>query len=338
MEGLVLGLLCIGFCFYENKPGIILKRLTSLLIGFAPALATFFLFLQKNSSEINVPEYYFWQYVSDQVQNAALSYLGYFDLPFCILLTAILLLFIGFSIFFRFRKKKVYRLDILIVLFLIFGVLLYFAPDDFAGGSFIFMRLALYSNILAFLFIAIYPYPAKWASISGKCFFAYALIFLVIRSYFFFITDQGLNEYRSIGKYIPEGKTFLPLVVDNVHHLPGGLRRYGEVEVYLHASSYISIERNAVCLENYEASYNYFPLHWKNNQNASTFFPENGDTLKDSSIAAFANSSGHWPDYILLWGEPDSIAQKHYLLSEINRHYSLNAKSANSYAWLYRKK
>jgi len=188
------------------------------------------------------------------------------------------------------------------------------------------------------LCIAVYPYTPEWSAISGKAFFVYALISLLIRSYFFFITIKGVKEYTSIGRYIPSGKTFLPLVVDNVHTMPGGLQRYGEVEVFLHVSSYISLERNAPCLENYEASYDYFPLHWKNNQDASSYFPENGDSLKDSSINAYAIKSGLWPDYVLLWGEPDILVQETQLQSEVKKHYVMEAKSENGYAWLYKRR
>ena len=94
MEILVLGFLFLESCFYERHLGIISKKVIYLFIGFAPSIACFFLFLHNNGSEINFPDYTPWRYALAQVQNVSLSYMRNFDLPLCIILTAILMYFI----------------------------------------------------------------------------------------------------------------------------------------------------------------------------------------------------------------------------------------------------
>jgi hypothetical protein len=342
MELLTFGFLFISFEYNswkqnESFPNF-KTRLSGLIQGFFPALFFFFIFLHKSNTEINWPEWDILQYINNIALNRSISYMGNTDTAMLLIFSVVLIFLTGYNLFKIIRHKGFIPLNILILQLIIFGILSYFAPDDFADGSFIFIRLVLFFNMFMIMCIAVYSYSDKWKHILSIAFTFYAIGFLGFRSYYFYQDNKTLDEYLSVSKYIPEGSTFLPFSFSNVHKLPDGSVRYGEVEPFLHASGYISIERNALSLENYEATFNYFPLEWRKKYYPADCFPEEGDNLKDSAFIQYANRSGIWPDFVLLWGEPDVISRNKFLLGEINKHYGLVKTSGKKYAWLYRRK
>jgi hypothetical protein len=343
IEGMALGFLWAGYAFFDLKsaaaPGkVFIKRLLFLVLGFLPSLILFTRYLGNNDNGIDWPDHELLQYIKDQALNSNISYMQNLDLIPYAMQSAGLALMIGYGIFMILKNKGINRLHILLLLWFIFGIIIFFAPDEFGGGSFIFMRLALYSNILAIIATAVFSWTETWRKYAPLAFFVFATLFLGIRSFSFIEAAKGLDEYLSVAKYIPVGKTFLPFTVDNVHHMPNGSKRTGDVEIYLHVSGYVSIERNAVSFENYEATYNYFPLKWKPECDVSQYFPEGGDTLRDTMINAYAQKCGVRPDYILLWGEPDDVSKKKFLLSEVEKQYAMDHLSPHGYGRLYRRK
>jgi len=135
-------------------------------------------------------------------------------------------------------------------------------------------------------------------------------------------------------------KTLLPFVVQksNSDGSPLDTIRDIDINVFLHASNYISLERKLVSFENYEASQSYFPTHWKQGINPGSYFPEYGENLKDSSFLAFANKTGNWPDYILLCKLPEYESNDNSIMAELNKNYVLTSMSEHKYARLFKRR
>jgi hypothetical protein len=339
MEGMTLGFLLIGYCWLEWKQKSWLKslgaRVAGLILAFLPSILCFLLFLKRANNEINLPDRGLKSYLKNMLLDRSLAYMGSIDGTLMALFMIGILILSIFSFSRWIKSWENNPLHVIFPLIVLFAILNLFSPDDFADGSFIFIRLVLYFNIIVIIYTAVYPFSDRWKKVLSVAFGLYAIGSLAFRSFYFYHDQSAMEEFMSVSKYIPEGSTILPFTVNNVHELPDCTVRYGEVEPFLHASGYISIERKALSLENYEATFNYFPLEWRKKYYPADCFPEEGDTLKDSAFVEYANRSGVWPDFVLLWGEPEVIVRKKYLLGELDKHYGLVRTEGKRYAWLY---
>jgi len=330
--------------FYQemkNKQGPakhFLKRISGLLIALLPSMLFFLAFFKESGSEISFTKRYVKIYIVDQLQNYGLNYLGKDDLWLCTVFAAILAFFFIYNIVIRIKNRRLYRFDILYLFFVLFSIMTFFSPEEIAGGSVILIRLILYSNIIAIICISAYSYPEKLKKISAYVFFGFALFWLVFRGYHFEKIQEQFTTFRSIEKYIPEGKTLLPFIVQksNPDGSPVDTTWDIDINVYQHAANYISLGKKLVCLEDYEAEQSYFPLRWKPAVNPSGYFPENGEMLKDSLIASYVDRVHAWPDYILIWDGSGHLSDRKSLIAEMEKHYVLDKMEGD--AWLYRKR
>jgi len=344
MEAMLMGVILISWFYSDlkSKKGdnkLLMKRVLGLIVGFLPSIVFFFMFLQKSGSAIVFTERNLKGYLIYLFQNFDISYFGETDLILNTIMVLLLSILLIYNIIIRKKNKKWYQNDVLYIVLLIFGFITFFSPEEFAGGSVILVRLVLYGNILAIFCLAIANYPEKGKLYLSVVFFCFAIVYLGFRSSRFLKTNEKFNEYMSIGKYIPEGKTILPFVVlkSNSDGSPLDTIRDIDINVFLHASNYIALERNLVSFENYEAAQTYFPIQWKRGINPGSYFPEYGENLMDSSISTFAKNTGYWPDYILLWKLPEYASNDNLILAEIKKHYALVQATEHKYARLFKR-
>ena len=321
----------------EDKPIVFFfKRLAGLIIGLLPSTFFFLLFFRGSGSEISFTQRYLKGYIIDQLQNYGLNYFGKIDLVLCTAFIAILALFFIYNLFARIRYKRLYRLDVLYLFFALFSIMTFFSPEEIAGGSVILIRLILYSNIIAILCISVYSYSEKLKWVSAYFFFGFAVFWLGFKAWHFEKIHEQLTDLMGIEDHISEGKTLLPFVVQksNADGSPLDTTRDIDINVFLHASMYICLEKRLVCLSDYEASQSYFPLKWKPGKDPSMFFPESGEILTDSSLQAYFSKTGTLPDYILVWDETGWLGEGEGLMEELEKHYVLDSK-ASEFTWLY---
>jgi hypothetical protein len=338
MLAIMIGTILSGWLYNDFKTGkkaasLFLKRLSGILIGFLPMVIFFLLFLKGSGSEIVFVNRDLKTFIPQLFQNHVLTYSGHLDV---ILNTVLFLILTGAlicNLFIRIKTRKWYALDVLLLFLVSFIILTYFSPEEFAGGSVIFIRLILYVNIILIICLAVKTYHPRFIQYAAWSFFAFAVIFLYYRSCYFMSLQKTLSSYLSVESHISEGKTILPFVVTNQanDNEPIDTIRDIDMNVFLHVSDYISIDKKLLSLQNYEASSTYFPLKWKPGKDPSSFFHESGDSLTDSAISAYGRESGVMVDYVLLLGKPHD---NEYVHKELGKHY----KPVKGGSYLYRRK
>jgi len=183
-------------------------------------------------------------------------------------------------------------------------VLLYFvAPRRIAGGSYLNERLALFPFLVALLWLATLAYSERLRRAVQLTAAALAVAALSFHLATYVELRAPLAEYLSAAPRLQPDHTLLPL---SFASQGWGLSRLRpRTKVFLHTASYLSAERGAPSLANYEGNYMHFPLIYRDAVNPFVHLAREQGLEGDPpclDLEAYARETGREVDYVLLWG------------------------------------
>ncbi len=218
------------------------------------------------------------------------------------------------ALFYTFHKSDVW--------IIVFGValILFFKVPNGANAGMMSDRLCLLFFIFYIVWIATQPLP-KWLGVVSAVSLLYFNLGLL--SYHIKTTRDLSNdavEYNSVAEHIDENSVVLPINY-STHWLQG------------HFSNYMGIDKPLIILENYEATLDWFPVKWKNNETVDRMRNHN-------SCDIGIDSKKENIDYIVIWGREqdttDNCVKK--FKEGLQEHYDLVYESPRKVAHLYKLK
>jgi hypothetical protein len=129
------------------------------------------------------------------------------------------------------------------------------APDASAGGSYITLRLSLFSFLIALVWVAGMELPLLVRRVIpvAAAVSTFMLTAAHVRAYR--EIEPALLEFCSVADQIRPGSTILPVIDEGAFP--------GRVRVLHNATGSLAARRDLVNLRNYEAALNYFPVRYR---------------------------------------------------------------------------
>lgn len=191
----------------------------------------------------------------------------------------------------------------------VFFVALYFlAPRGLAGGAVLHPRLSLLPVFCAWLWLGAAELGTRMrrAVMGGAV--VLSLAALAVRAPVHAGLARQLDEYLSIRESVRPGSVLLPLC-----YARAGLDEREEplsdrVEPFVHAASYLAVERQALDLANYEGNKRHFPLLFRPEVNPYTRMGPYGGIEGSPPCVEFLTYSERNQrviDAVLTWGLED---------------------------------
>lgn len=225
------------------------------------------------------------------------------------------------------------------LMILAFFLLSLLVPANIGRGGFVFQRLVLFTILLALLYAGRLEVSRRWR--QGTWLIA-TLLSLCAWSYYhqqYVRIADYVQEYVSVGRQIPEGKTVMPI------GLPGTIEVSFRTWPFRHAAGYLGAQRAIVDLDNYEAEVGYFPLIWRPVVNPFRLMRvrDPNDTSGNLDYPKYetrTHGAGQI-DYVLTWtcglnAPPSDRARQ--VQTWLDFHYDRIASSPRGYAMLWQKK
>jgi len=218
-----------------------------------------------------------------------------------------------------------------------FLLLLYIiAPDNSGGGGHIIPRLGLFISFTLILWLA----NQSFHLIVKKLVMISAVVISVglmsVRLPLMLAVSTFIIDYLSIKDLIKPYSTVLPLSATRLglqdDKMPPARSRF-----LLHTSSYITAEKDCINLDNYEATYEYFPVKYRPKLNpqvhiVSKELSSGIESLNPSlDFSSYPSRTGGKVDYVFLWSydfkNMDDDASQ-FVFTQLNLRYDLVATSS----------
>jgi hypothetical protein len=162
----------------------------------------------------------------------------------------------------------------------------------------------------------------------------YCIIFSAL---FISIAQIGINtsSYAELNDYLSEYLSCRDVIRENTILLPLCFSPQGEddhentlsrnVKPFIHAASYLSVNRNVVVLANYEANSSIFPILYNPVLNPYTHIGDIEHLPSRIDLLNYNNSTGKMIDYVLVWNmKEDRLGpDAEYILEQLNIGYNL---------------
>lgn len=203
-------------------------------------------------------------------------------------------------------------------------------PDMLGGGWFISDRLMVIVFLLATVWLgsvkSLGRHAVRVAQVGGVLL---AVGQLVVLAGNYAVLNEYLCEYVSVGKAIKSNTTLLPLTFSHLSGDSDGTLVSRRVSPFVHAASYIGLERQVLDFGNYEGTVGVFPLVFRPQRDPYTRIGENGGLELQPPRVKFEdyhNRTGGNVDYVLIWGLRDSqtnLSDTAHITEQLNRNYTL---------------
>lgn len=188
-----------------------------------------------------------------------------------------------------------FKSDSYLLLFLVFGVLIFVIPDKLASGGYVTMRLIMFT----FFFLTIWICAQTQKNWIDTCSLIIILGIVSALNFRHFngyaITNKEIKEQQSCLSHIKPNSTLLPL-------------NYSKHWLQSNMSNYLGTEFPLFILDNYEASHKPFQLHWKKNRNPYELVGSfAGHPPLCANISNFETVTQKSIDYIMTWKMPPNL-------------------------------
>jgi hypothetical protein len=316
-----------------------LRGWASALVAFLPVLALLSFFIWRKQP---VP--------SDRPPLAdlgrallQLSSLVSFRLSETIVTTALAALFAAAVLVALRGRDRRSSVDALLLAAAVFVLIYFAAPRRIAGGAYLNERLMLFPFLALLLWLGGQPFPpfARRGVQGAGAILSLALLGLHLAT--FVELGPQLAEMLSVADRLAPRRTLLPLAF-----APEGWGFAHEgprVRVFLHAASYLAVERGLVNLANYEGNYVHFPLIFRDEVNPFVqLAAEQGLEGEPpcADLEAWNRATGRPIDYILLWGlrgrRLDGEPCANRMLDQIDREYEVTYVSERRLVRLFERR
>jgi hypothetical protein len=207
-----------------------------------------------------------------------------------------------------FSKNDVFFFCSLIMLWLF-----YTRPDSDGYGAFISLRFALYTFILAALWLAGRSLDKVVELLATASLVVCMFFFVNIKKESVRWLNSELKKLDPIAGHIREGSIVAPLHFAEYNWLGA------------HYSNYLAARKKIIVTENFEASTGYFPVTWKSHE--MPLYLLSPPPIDEYDCVAFTEelknySFGH-VDYVFVYGEKTNVAYYNVLIKEIKQYYKL---------------
>lgn len=206
-------------------------------------------------------------------------------------------------------------------------------PDAISGGSVIRPRWGIFSYLLLIggLTAVTYPPRARVGLLAAAT--TVAVLLLAFRYAKYQTMQSALADYLSAAAPIQTGASLLPFIYSQPTHMPDGHEYPSTYNMLSHAASYLSLDRQLLNLENYEAETNYFPLLWRPGH--LPIQQPNGTPARPTAVLL-----AHPASYVLLWGSKQpsatgSATDRRIISVYLTRYYQLTYRSPSGLLELY---
>ncbi len=274
LVGVAAAGLTIGVCILGHR-----FRARSLipLVAFIPviALGAWFLWRQAGASHKGIDDVGFIARFRGLLQLEALvSYNSLEGLVSTVLGAGLWLVMVA-QLFSRIVGRRWQAGDEFLLCAVLFAVAYFLAPDEAAGGSFLYMRLGLFPYFALILWLAAQPVGprVRWSLQLGAAGSSILLLALHVASYR--QLNGLLDEYHWVAEMIEPETTLVSISFDHTGHSDDGQSLSKRVGAFRHAAGYFATERGTINLLNYEAGTGYFPVRF--NADVSPFEFLGGD-------------------------------------------------------------
>jgi hypothetical protein len=345
LGAMTLGLLILEDTFLKPpRPGTTRTRFfiyhsVFVLLAFLPSLALLFMYFQDKGTGTSLPVTDHLGQVVSLLRLDAISFMGYAEKSYRIIIGIILLALTSVAlIHYTIRRNNSFIAFIVIAFVLV--IIYIFFPDGISGGTILKPRIGLYFFLILMVWIASRDinYPVLYRRIILSCIVLVSALLLVFRYGQYRTVQSGLDEYLSVTDKIREGSILLPVQLTHVKKMPDGKEFHSYIDVFTHCSNYISIERNLVDLENYEAYTGYFPLIWKPAAHPSSLISCTDTLPCRVNIPDYEQQVNRKVDYVLTWGTGEGTGNDIHLKQQLDSLYRLTYTSPNNLLMLYERK
>ena len=133
--------------------------------------------------------------------------------------------------------------------------------------------------------------------------------------------DRFIGEYVSVGDHMAPGSSILALRLDYPE-----AEALSRADLFLQMVGYIAVETGGIDLKNWQIHTGMFPVRYRDGMDpyhvlaSDTQFIAYPETIRPTDYHA---ATGHTVDYVLLWGEADSLPFDSALASDLADHYDL---------------
>jgi len=244
----------------------------------------------------------------------------------------------GYSIY-RIITRKTYTNVLAFSLILGVTFLLYqFIPDYLLGGYIMQPRISLIFYLTLILFFACYTTGFTQSRPAMLLFTLLALGYTTYRTVQFYQINQTVNEIIAAEAYIPNRAVVLPY--SSVAFEAETDRHCVRSNRYVDISNYLCLNKEAVRLLNYEATYDYFPLMWRPDR-ALNYVDMASITNPVSQtvpgVADFEKKARTAVSHVVLIGvdESDPVLLRSGIPKELHRRYRRTYVSPNRLVSVY---
>ncbi|MFC4791561.1 hypothetical protein ACFPAF_05630 [Hymenobacter endophyticus] len=329
LAGLVLGVFLLGASWGGHPKLAANRQMATFRTGFLPLLLAclpsllllgWWLLQPAAEQQLSLPPPGIGQLLHDWLLLEPLRFMGSVEGTYRLLLAALLFGLVAYVVWQHWQRKVAGGM----VWGGIIGMLLLgyvFLPDALLGGSIIRPRLGLlsYLFVLGLLGAGHYPVWLRHAVVCATVVVAVLLLSFRFTKYRTWAT--GLVEYQAAAPYLRPGTSVVSFTYGPALRMPNGKEYRSYIDVFSHAASYLSVDRQLLDLENYEAHTGYFPLVWRPGQEL---------VLEQATHPARAHWSVYphpqWPKYIVVWARsehPQPSAQAQELTTHLRHNYRL---------------
>ncbi len=236
------------------------------------------------------------------------------------------------------RKKRPHAHWLALGLIMGITLVLYLGmPEHIAGGFIIRPRLAFL--LCAFLILALAHLTTATSHkpiwLIGN---ALALGFCLYQGYYYYQMHLRVSEILSARHFIPNHSVVLPYT---------GIRYSSRFEKtvrlphpFIHISNYLCLGKETVCLHNYQAQYDYFPIHGKRWDFKLETIVDSLPPIIKPSIAEMQQMS-HMPvSHVVLLGvnEDDPLLGNGQIAIELKQKFRQTYVSTNRWVKVYERK
>ncbi len=216
----------------------------------------------------------------------------------------------------------------------LFMVLAYvLLPDTISGGSVIQPRWGIFSYLLLLGSLTTIKYPPQIRAVLLAAATTVAVLFLGFRYTKYQTLQSGLADYLSVAAQLRPNASLLPLIYAQPAHMPDGGEYPSGYNMLAHAASYVSLERQLLDFENYEAETDYFPLFWRPGH--LPIREPNATPARPTPLLLT-----HPAGYVLLWARNlpsplGSVPNRILINDYLTQHYRLAYRSPSGLLELY---
>ncbi len=181
----------------------------------------------------------------------------------------------------------------------------FFISDHLAGGSEIHPRMALLFVFSLILFAASLNKPKELDKYNLWAAFCIPIAILILRWPYQQRAGALAGQYLKAQQAIPDRCVYLPANLTNLGYTPDGILS-PRIEIFIHMGCYLGATGDRICLDNYEAVSEVFPLRWLPEVDPSIHLSVDGKrglglAPPAVNLIGYRQNTGFPIDFVVLW-------------------------------------